>query len=196
MLGAAAAAGVAAIAVAPYRLQRILGFLSQGDTDASSGSTYQITQSLYAFGSGGLTGRGLGNSGQKLLYLPGMHTDFIFSVIGEELGLVGATIVLILFMTLAWRGFWLASRIVDNFKSYTVFGIVAVFIIQALINMGVAAGILPVTGITLPLISYGGTSLFVTLASIGIVLNFSRFADKRGTEKGNRRKKRRTGSKL
>lgn len=192
VLGFIAAAGLAvvgAVIAEPYRMVRILGFL--GLADSSSGSGYQITQSLYAFGSGGLVGRGLGNSGQKLLYLPGMHTDFIYSVIGEELGLVGAIMVLMLFMTLAWRGFWLASRISDSFKSYSVFGIVAIFIIQALINMGVAVGLLPVTGITLPLISYGGTSLLVTLVSIGIVLNFSRFADKRSTQTSIGRKRNR-----
>lgn len=189
IVGAACLAVVGAVVAEPYRIVRILGFL--GLSDSSSGSDYQITQSLYAFGSGGLVGSGLGNSGQKLLYLPGMHTDFIYSVIGEELGLIGAVIVLALFMTLAWRGFWLASRISDNYKSYTVFGIVAMFIIQALINMGVAVGLLPVTGITLPLISYGGTSLLVTLISMGIVLNFSRFADKQSSRKSVRRKRNR-----
>lgn len=178
-MGAGVLFAVGAVILEPYRLQRIFGFLNQGSADAASGSAYQLTQSLYAFGSGGLIGVGIGNSGQKLLYLPGMHTDFIYSVIGEELGLIGAVLVLILFMTFAWRGFWLAWRIEDNYKSYVAFGITAMIVVQALINMGVAVGVLPVTGITLPLISYGGTSVLITLISIGLLLNMSRFADKK-----------------
>ncbi len=170
---------VLAVIAEPYRLQRIFGFLNQGSADVANGSAYQLTQSLYAFGSGGLLGVGIGNSGQKLLYLPGMHTDFIYSVIGEELGLIGALLVLVLFMTFAWRGFWLSWRIEDNYKSYVAFGITAMVTVQALINMGVAVGVLPITGITLPLISYGGTSVMITLISVGLLLNMSRFADKK-----------------
>lgn len=170
---------VAAYCIAePYRIQRLFGFINQTDADAASGSAYQLVQSLYAFGSGGLFGVGLGNSGQKLFYLPGMHTDFIYSVIGEEFGIVGALLVLGLFMALAWRGFWIATRIDDPFKSYLAFGATAIIVVQALINMAVAVGVCPVTGITLPLISYGGTSLLVTLLTIGILLNMSRYADK------------------
>lgn len=162
----------------PYRIQRLLGFINQTDADAANGSAYQLVQSLYAFGSGGLFGVGLGNSGQKLLYLPGMHTDFIYSVIGEEFGIVGALLVLGLFMAFAWRGFWISTRIEDPFKSYLAFGATAVITVQALINMAVAVGVCPVTGITLPLISYGGTSLVITLTIVGILLNMSRYADK------------------
>ncbi|MEE0434506.1 MAG: putative peptidoglycan glycosyltransferase FtsW [Peptococcaceae bacterium] len=161
----------------PYRWQRIFGFLNQANADAADGTAYQLTQSLYAFGSGGLFGVGLGNSGQKLLYLPGMHTDFIYSVIGEELGLVGALLVLGLFLALAWRGFIIATRISDPFKSYLAFGAASILVVQALINMGVAVGVVPVTGITLPFISYGGTSLLVSLAIAGVLLNMSRYAD-------------------
>lgn len=175
-------AGLAFVAVycimEPYRIQRLLGFINQTDADAANGSAYQLVQSLYAFGSGGLFGVGLGNSGQKLLYLPGMHTDFIYSVIGEELGFFGALLVLGLFMAFAWRGFIIATRISDPFKSYLAFGATAIITVQALINMGVAVGVLPVTGITLPFISYGGTSLVVTLCIVGILLNMSRYADK------------------
>ncbi|MEE0511454.1 MAG: putative lipid II flippase FtsW [Peptococcaceae bacterium] len=175
-------AGIGVVAIycimEPYRIQRLLGFINQTDADAASGSAYQLVQSLYAFGSGGLFGVGLGNSGQKLLYLPGMHTDFIYSVIGEEFGIVGALLVLGLFMAFAWRGFWLATRIEDTFKSYLAFGETAIITVQALINMAVAVGVCPVTGITLPLISYGGTSLVITLTIIGILLNMSRYADK------------------
>lgn len=165
-------------AMEPYRIQRIFGFINQTDADAANGSAYQLVQSLYAFGSGQLFGVGLGNSGQKLLYLPGMHTDFIYSVIGEEFGLVGALLVLGLFMAFAWRGFWLATRIDDPFKSYLAFGATAIITVQALINMAVAVGVCPVTGITLPLISYGGTSLVITLMIVGVLLNMSRYADK------------------
>ena len=169
---------VAACIQEPYRINRIIGFLSQTDADASTGSAYQLVQSLYAFGSGGLFGVGIGNSGQKLLYLPGMHTDFIYSVIGEDLGIIGALLVLGLFLAFAWRGFWIATRIEDNFKSYLAFGAAAIIVVQALINMGVAVGVLPVTGITLPFISYGGTSLMITLGIVGILLNMSRYANK------------------
>lgn len=179
--------GLAVVAIyciiEPYRIQRILGFLNQTDADAAGGSAYQLVQSLYAFGSGGLFGVGLGNSGQKLLYLPGMHTDFIYSVIGEELGIIGALFVLALFMVFAWRGFWLATRIEDAQKSYLCFGATAIITVQALINMGVAVGVLPVTGITLPFISYGGTSLVVTLITVGLILNMSRYADKAKTNR-------------
>lgn len=176
----AACAGVVAIYIAlePYRLQRLFGFVNQTDADAAGGSAYQLVQSLYAFGSGGLFGVGLGNSGQKLYYLPEMHTDFIYAVIGEEFGWIGALLVLGLFLLLAWRGFWLATRIYDPFKSYLCFGATAIIVVQALINMAVASGVFPVTGITLPLISYGGTSLVITLLSVGIILNASRYADK------------------
>lgn len=178
---------VAACIQEPYRLHRILGFLSQTEADAASGSAYQLVQSLYAFGSGGLFGVGLGNSGQKLLYLPGMHTDFIFSVIGEELGIIGTLLVLGLFMAFAWRGFWIATHIEDSYKSYLAFGCTSIITVQALINMGVAVGVLPVTGITLPFISYGGTSLIITLTIVGILLNMSRYADKDKPSKNKKR---------
>ncbi len=186
VIGAGILGVVAACIQEPYRLHRILGFLSQTEADAASGSAYQLVQSLYAFGSGGLFGVGLGNSGQKLLYLPGMHTDFIYSVIGEELGIIGALLVLGLFMAFAWRGFWIATHIDNAYKSYLAFGCTAIITVQALINMGVAVGVLPVTGITLPFISYGGTSLVITLALVGVLLNMSRFADKDKKNKKNR----------
>lgn len=167
------------IMIEPYRVQRLFGFIQRSGESATSGAAYQITQSLYAFGSGGLLGTGIGNGGQKLLYLPGMHTDFIYSVLGEELGFIGAVIVLVLFFLFVWRGYWLSWMIEDKFKSFVAFGITSLIGVQAFINIGVSVGILPVTGITLPLISYGGTSLLITLSSIGLLLNMTRFAQRK-----------------
>ena len=132
-------------------------------------------QSLYALGSGWLFGVGLGASRQKLLHLPERHTDFIFSIIGEELGFVGAAFVILLFAMFIWRGFYIALNLEDKFKSLTAFGLTAVIGIQAMINIGVAVGAMPVTGITLPFISYGGTSLTFMMATVGFLLNLSRY---------------------
>ena len=124
---------------------------------------------------GGLFGVGLGASRQKLMHLPERHTDFIFSIIGEELGFIGAAFVILLFALFIWRGFYIATHLDDKFKSLTAFGLTAVIGIQAMINIGVAVGFLPVTGITLPFISYGGTSLVFMLATVGFLLNMSRY---------------------
>lgn len=168
------AAGVAAmILVKPYRLNRILIWLDPFSDPLGKG--YQAVQSLYAIGSGWLFGVGLGASRQKLLYLPERHTDFIFSIIGEELGFVGAAFVILLFALFIWRGFYIALHLEDKFKSLTAFGLTAVIGIQAMINIGVAVGALPVTGITLPFISYGGTSLSFMMATVGFLLNMSRY---------------------
>lgn len=179
-VGLTIAAGLGAFAAAviskPYRLQRIMSFLHSGEDSVNDAGGYQLQQSLYAFGDGGLFGAGLGNGGQKMSHLFASHTDFIYSVIGEELGLIGALAVLALFVAFAWRGVWLALHIQEDYPSYVVFGMTSLIILQALINMGVAVGVLPVTGITLPLISYGGTSLVVTLGMVGIILNHARFA--------------------
>ena len=167
-------AGIAAmIAVKPYRLKRITAFLDPFADPLRTG--YQVVQSLYALGSGWLFGVGLGASRQKLLYLPERHTDFIFSIIGEELGFVGAAFVILLFAMFIWRGFYIAAHLEDKFKSLTAFGLTAVIGIQAMINIGVAVGAMPVTGITLPFISYGGTSLSFMLATVGFLLNLSRY---------------------
>ena len=168
---------VAALIIAkPYRWNRILAFLDPFADPLNTG--YQAVQSLYALGSGWLFGVGLGNSRQKLLYLPERHTDFIFSIIGEELGFIGALFVIFLFCMFVWRGFHIASNIEDRFKALTAFGLTAVVGIQAAINIGVAVGALPVTGITLPFISYGGTSLIFMLGTVGFILNMSRYAKK------------------
>lgn len=167
-------AGVAAmIAIKPYRLKRVLVWLDPFSDPLDSG--FQAVQSLYAIGSGWLFGVGLGASRQKLMFLPEGHTDFIFSIIAEELGFVGAVFVIMLFAMFIWRGFYIAVHLEDKFKSLTAFGLTAVIGIQAMINIGVAVGAMPVTGITLPFISYGGTSLSFMMATVGFLLNMSRY---------------------
>lgn len=163
---------VAAIAAAPYRMRRILAFLDPWADPLGNG--YQTIQALLALGPGGLFGLGLGQSRQKFLYLPENHTDFIFAMIGEELGFVGASLVVLLFFLFAWRGFRVAMRAPDTFTGFLAVGLTAMVSIQAMINMGVVSGVLPVTGITLPFISYGGTSLVFTMIGVGVLLNISR----------------------
>lgn len=163
---------VAAIAAAPYRMNRIVAFLDPWADPQGKG--YQTIQALLALGPGGLFGLGLGQSKQKFLYLPENHTDFIFAMIGEELGFVGATLVILLFFLFAWRGFRVAMGAPDAFTGFLAVGLTAMVIIQAMINMGVVSGVLPVTGITLPFLSYGGTSLVFTLLGVGVLLNISR----------------------
>lgn len=163
---------VAAIAAAPYRMRRITAFLDPWADP--SGKGYQTIQALLALGPGGLFGLGLGQSKQKFLYLPENHTDFIFAMIGEELGFVGASLVVILFFLLAWRGFRVAMGAPDAFTGLLAVGLTAMVSIQAMINMGVVSGVLPVTGITLPFLSYGGTSLVFTMLGVGVLLNISR----------------------
>ncbi|MEW5761641.1 MAG: stage V sporulation protein E [Bacillota bacterium] len=163
----------AAIYLERYRLQRFLAFINPWQDPQGSG--FHIIQSLYALGSGGLFGVGLGQGKQKYLYLPEQHTDFIFAVIGEELGFVGACTVLALFGIFIWRGLRIAATAPDDFGSLLATGLTAGIALQALINMGVVCGVLPVTGITLPMVSFGGTSLLFTLAGVGILLNISRY---------------------
>jgi len=170
---AGVAAGVALIIDAPYRMRRIEAFLNPYADPLGIG--FQPIQSLLAIGSGGLLGMGLGQGRQKLLYLPEHHTDFIFAIIGEELGFVGATFVLALFVIFAWRGFRIAITAPDYFTSLLAAGITIMISLQALVNIGVVTGVLPVTGITLPFISYGGTSLIFTMAGVGILLGISRY---------------------
>jgi len=161
-----------AVRIAPYRMARVLSFLNPHDYSTSSG--YQTIQSLVAIGSGGLFGRGLGASRAKLFYLPQAQSDFIFSVSAEELGLIGAGILLILYATFAWRAFAIASNAQDQFGRMLAFGIGFAIAFQALLNLGVATGLLPVTGLTLPFISNGGSSLLITLSMVGILLNISK----------------------
>lgn len=135
---------------------------------------YQVIQSQIAIGSGGLLGLGLGNSHQKFLYLPEEHNDFIFAVVCEELGLVGACIILILFALLILRGYWIALHARDRFGTLVTVGIVTLFAVQVFLNIGVVTGLLPTTGISLPFFSYGGTALVIHLAEMGIILGISR----------------------
>ncbi|MHB8429342.1 MAG: putative lipid II flippase FtsW [Acidimicrobiales bacterium] len=156
----------------PYRRDRILSFLNPGAHQ--SGSGYQVWQSLIGLGSGHIFGLGLGGGRQKWGTLPNAHTDFIFSVVGEELGLVGAAFLLILFFALAWYGLRAATRAPDRFGSLLAVGITTWITSQAIINVGAVIGVLPVTGIPLPFISYGGSSLVITMAAVGILLNVAR----------------------
>jgi cell division protein FtsW len=157
---------------AEYRLRRLLTFLDPWRDASSSG--FQIIQSLIAFGSGELWGRGLGESRQKLFFLPEAHTDFVFSVIGEELGLIGALIVLALFGVILLRGLRLAARIEEPFDQYLAFGLTVLLGLQALIHMGVVMGLMPTKGLVLPFISYGGSAMVINLTEAGILLGLSR----------------------
>lgn len=159
------------VVTASYRMARLTAFLDPWKDPLESG--YQIIQSLYALGSGGLLGLGLGNSHQKFMYLPEPQTDFIFSIVGEELGLLGAASVLALFCVLIWRGFRTAMFAPDRFGSLLAAGITGMIGVQVLINIGVVTGSIPATGITLPFISYGGSSLTLMLTGVGILLNIS-----------------------
>ncbi len=162
-----------AVAHKAYRLNRITSFLNPWDDPQGAG--YQIIQSFLALGSGGVFGRGLGEGRQKFLFLPERHSDFIYAVIGEELGLIGAAVVLLLFGVILWRGVRIALR-TDGFSKMLSLGLTVLICVQALINMAVVTGIMPTKGITLPLVSYGGSALVVTLASVGVLLNISKEA--------------------
>jgi len=155
----------------PYRMRRLMGFLNLSETAANEG--YQTMQSLIAFGNGRYFGRGIGESTQKLMYLPERHTDFIFSIIGEEFGILGLMLIVLLFIYLLYRGFHIAQKCEDPLAIYLAFGIIFMITFQAFVNMGVALGFLPVTGLTLPFISFGGSSLMCTYMGIGILLNIS-----------------------
>ena len=157
---------------AEYRLRRLLTFLDPW-SDAS-GSGFHVIQSLIAFGSGQVWGRGLGESRQKLFYLPEAHTDFVYSVIGEELGLWGALMVLALFGVIIVRGFQLTAKIEEPFDQYLAFGLTVLLSLQALIHMGVVMGLMPTKGLVLPFISYGGSAMVVNLMEAGILLGLSR----------------------
>lgn len=172
MLGVMAIVGL--IMVEPYRMRRITGFLDPFTNSKTSG--FQTVQSLLALGSGGLFGVGLGNSGQKFLYLPERHTDFIFAILGEELGFIGTVTVILLFALLLWRGVKISLSAPDTFTGLLAAGITFSIILQALLNIGVVSGSLPVTGVTLPFISYGGSSLLFTMFSVGVLLNISRMS--------------------
>jgi cell division protein FtsW len=159
----------------PYRLRRLTSFLDPWKDPQGSG--FQLVQSFIAFGSGGLTGVGPGNSKQKLSYLPESHTDFIFSIIGEELGFIGVLIVVALFLLLFIRGISIANRANDRFVYHLAVGLSLMLSLQALINFAVTTGLVPTKGLPLPFISYGGSSLLVNMAAIGILLNISKGED-------------------
>ncbi|NLV15790.1 MAG: putative lipid II flippase FtsW [Syntrophomonadaceae bacterium] len=162
-----------AIYLEPYRMIRFIAFLDPWKYANDAG--FQTIQSLYALGSGGLFGMGLGQSRQKFFYLPEQHTDFIFAILGEELGYLGVILVLGLFLIFAWRGFRIALKAPDSFGSLLAAGLTTMVMAQALINLGVVSGSLPVTGIPLPFISFGGSSLIFTLIAVGLLLNISRY---------------------
>jgi cell division protein FtsW len=170
-------AGSLALAIInkPYRMDRLTGFLDPWADAADTG--YQVINSLYALGSGGLIGMGIGNSRQKLGFLPEQNTDFIFAILGEELGFLGTVLVVILFLAFAWRGYRIASRCPDLFGSLLAAGLTTMIVLQAMFNMGVVTGCLPVTGISLPFISYGGSFLLVCMGTSGVLLNISRYIE-------------------
>jgi len=163
----------ALVAMAPYRMRRITAFLDPFADPQGSG--YQSIQALYAFGSGGLDGVGLGMSRQKFFYLPAAHTDFIFAIIGEELGLVGALAVVAAFAVMAYAGFRIALGARDTYGRVLAGGLTAMLVSQAIINMGAVTGLMPVTGIPMPLVSSGGTSMVFTMLCIGIILSVSTY---------------------
>ena len=156
-----------------YRKIRLISFLDPWKDPLDSG--FHVIQSLLALGSGGILGVGLGESKQKYFYLPDQHTDFIFSIIGEELGFIGTLIIIILFIILLWRGFRIALNSTDQFGTLLAAGITSMIVFQSIINIGVVTKMIPTTGIPLPFISYGGSSLIVNMFCMGILLNISQY---------------------
>lgn len=174
---------VALAVLSPYRLMRVLSFMHPWKTPYGSG--YQLTQSLIAFGRGGVFGVGLGNGLQKLLYLPEAHTDFLYAVIAEEFGLVGSSVVFLLFGTLVWRGCWWGRQALmagKRFAGLVAYGIAFWIAFQVAINCGVTLGLLPTKGLTLPFMSYGGTSLLVSCMSVGVLLRVAAEVGSAGKE--------------
>lgn len=163
------------IIIAPYRMDRITSFIDPWSDALGTG--FQIIQSLYAIGPAGILGTGFGNSIQKHFYLPEPQTDFIFSIIAEEFGVMGAIIVVGLFSIILWRSIKISLNTKDLFSKYLTFGIIFQMIFQTLMNLMVVVGIIPVTGVTLPFLSYGGSSLLISMASVGILLNISRYSN-------------------
>jgi cell division protein FtsW len=172
--GAMGAVGALALIVAPWRLERVMAFLDPYKYADDAG--YQVVQSLYAIGSGGILGEGFAKGQQKLFYLPYPYSDFIFSVVGEELGLIGTLAVVAAFGFLLWRGARTAFQAPDRFGMLLAIGITTGIVVQALFNISVVTSILPAKGIPLPFISYGGTSVLVTLFAVGLLLSISRFS--------------------
>ena len=179
--GGLVAAGVAAIMLIPSLHERAMGRITiwQDPSSDPLGTGYQTLQSLYAIGSGGLFGLGFGKSRQKYLYLPFQYNDYIFAVICEELGLVGALCMIVLFCALILRGYWIALRARDRFSTVLAAGLVTLIAVQTILNLCVVTNLLPSTGIALPFFSYGGTALAVNLGEMGIVLSISRGRNRR-----------------
>ena len=175
LVGACAVPAVLLVIMhAGYRAQRLLSFLDPWKDPRGTG--FHIIQSLLALGSGGVFGLGLGHSRQKFFYLPERHTDFIFAIIGEELGLLGTAFVILLFLLLAVWGYRIASRAPNRYAALLVSGLTAMLVGQALLNIGVVSGSLPITGVPLPFISFGGSSLVLSYIAVGIILNVSQYA--------------------
>ena len=172
LLGAVAVVALVAGLIDPYRRERLMSFLNPGAHSAGSG--YQVVQSLIGLGSGGVLGVGYGNGHEKWGYLPNAHTDFIFSVIGEELGLVGALCALGLLAAVVWFGLRVAARAPDRFGGLLAVALVAWLATETVVNVGAVLGLLPVTGIPLPFISFGGSSLVITMLAAGILVNIAR----------------------
>ncbi|MFA5812088.1 MAG: FtsW/RodA/SpoVE family cell cycle protein, partial [bacterium] len=173
MFAAALPLVIALVAGSAYRRRRVLAFLNPWSDQYGSG--FQMIQSFVAFNEGGWFGRGLGQGQQKLFYLPEAHTDFIFSVIGEELGLVGIMFVIALFAFFCYRGLCIALAAPDLFGRYVAVGCTLLIGLEAVLNMGVVMGLLPTKGLALPFISYGGSSLVISLLAVGILLNISTY---------------------
>ncbi len=172
LIPAVLAIGFIAIKISPYRLKRLESFFNINQSIQSS--SYHIKQILIALGSGGIFGVGLSNSLQKYAYLPETTTDSIFAIIAEELGFIGATLIIIVFAIVIWRGFLIATKARDNFGKLLAGGITSFLAIQVIINLSAQTVLIPLTGIPLPFISYGGSALIIDLCSIGILLNISR----------------------
>ncbi|MCX8027970.1 MAG: putative lipid II flippase FtsW [Thermodesulfovibrionales bacterium] len=172
LLGLVSLPFIVKLALEPYRLKRITSFIDPWKDPLGSG--FQLVQSFIALGSGGITGVGLGEGKQKLSYLPEIHTDFIFALIGEELGFVGTVVVILLFILFLMRGMWIAKNSHDSFSTYLAYGITFMISYQALINFLVVTGMIPTKGLPLPFISYGGSSLFVNMTAVGILLNVAK----------------------
>ncbi len=167
--------GVGLILSAPYRMERLRAFWDPWADPLGNG--YQLIQSLYAIGSGGLFGVGIGQSRQKYLYIPFAESDFIFAIVSEEIGFIGSVLLFATFMLLIWRGILTAQRSREPFSALVATGITCMIAIQTIINLCVVTGAIPPTGIPLPFVSYGGTSLIIMLASVGILLNISQYTE-------------------
>lgn len=186
--GIVALMGAAAIYLAPWRVERVMAFLDPFEHSDDAG--YQVVQSLYAIGSGGIVGEGFARGEAKLFYLPYPYSDFIFSVIGEEFGLIGTLAIVIAFGVILWRGAKAAIQAPDRFGTLLGIGLVTGIIIQALFNISVVISILPAKGIPLPFISYGGTSIIITMFAIGILLNISKHSGEKPVNNEKRPRKR------